>query len=380
MNKHNWYLEHMNWNLSLSSLKRSDIIELKNIIDTHTHWRWQEYKKQKIDPITTMEEAKKGGIHTVVFMPNTKPAIVTVKNLEEYLNFIEKRKKINYKVYIWANDNNLEEIAKMLDYPEVVWVKVYPVSWKNWSITTSFDSIWVSNKDISNGSVLDQIALLVLEKNKVLTFHSEDPDLGHSPIAEKTYLKNVIIPLAKKYPNLKIIVAHTSCEATARKIIKTNKKYWTNIYIELSPHHLFLSESVCAKNGLYKCFPPIRKLSDVKFLQSLLKLQDKDIKLIFWTDHAPHPWKLKKYTYKKAPWWIANIQDALAVILTVADQQNLTRWKLEQFISWTASELFWIFEDKSSTFEKKPHINNRVYYDGRVQNPFKGRNLIYQKK
>ena len=57
---------------------------LYDTIDTHVHSRYKEYAKDKINPISTIWEAKKWWIDNLCFMPNTSPALIDIKSLEEF--------------------------------------------------------------------------------------------------------------------------------------------------------------------------------------------------------------------------------------------------------------------------------------------------------
>ncbi len=359
-----------------------DEVVLYDPIDTHVHGRWNEYINLWIWPKSTIEEAKKWWISHALFMPNTNPALIDMDSVLSYIDIIDGYK--NW-LYFWLRDDNLEIADNALLNPSVVWIKVYPVAidWK--SVTTSFE--WkkcaVMDKSVLDWSTLDRIAKILLNHNKVISFHWETPWLWHWPEAEIDYVKNVIVPLAIKYPNLKLIVAHVSLKDTAELIINTNRDYSTNIYIELSAHHLTFNSDDIKWNTLLKCFPNIRHIDNVIYLRNLLKeiWKDPNIKIIFWSDHAPHPLIKKQQEFSMAPWWVPSIANALEAILTIWDNIWLTISQIQKLVSDNANELFNLFQNPSDKvkFIRCKNIPDD-YYWWVVWNPFKLTTLNFKIK
>jgi dihydroorotase-like cyclic amidohydrolase len=85
------------------------------------------------------------------------------------------------------------------------------------------------------------------------------------------------------------VVAHTSLLSTAQTIIACNKKFGTNIYMELTPHHLRWTENDIT-DTLLECFPRLRSAADRDGLLRLLTTigTDPACKFMHGTDHAPH--------------------------------------------------------------------------------------------
>ena len=79
---------------------------------------------------------------------------------------------------------------------------------------------------------------------KTLTIHCETPGMGTEKEAEEHFIETTLLPLAKKFPLLKLIVPHVTLASTAKKILQWNEEYGTRIHMELTAHHLFFSEEM----------------------------------------------------------------------------------------------------------------------------------------
>lgn len=373
-------------NFFLRELNNGETIYLPEVIDTHVHGRWEEYAQQNIGPLQTILEGQKGGIGTFCFMPNTKPGLTNMKNIEKYTKLLEEAKYGKSYMYVWLRDDNLSQVEQALKQKNVVGIKVYPASADSGkSVTTSFggdDKPAVIDNRFSAWASLDKAFKLAIQYDKVISFHAETPALWHGPEAEIDYVNTVIIPYAKKYPDAKIIVAHASVFATAKAIIKTNKEFQTNITMELTPHHLFFSQDDVNNNPKLKCFPPLRSEDDVYYLKKLLpRIWEEWLNIMFWSDHAPHPREKKDIAFEAASGGIPNSRDSIAIILSLGVEQNMTYDQLVQFTSGTAHKLLKI--DKLLpiiSFQTEHRLIDYDYYDGEVYNPFKGQAVRFSEK
>jgi len=75
-------------------------------IDVHVHFR-EPGAAHKEDWETGSSAAAMGGVTTVLDMPNNKPAITTVKALNDKRELIKGRSKVNYGLYFGATSTNI---------------------------------------------------------------------------------------------------------------------------------------------------------------------------------------------------------------------------------------------------------------------------------
>src|SRR3989338_10244762 len=93
-----------------------EVIDIKNnivipgLIDPHVHCR-EPGLKHKEDFLSASIAAAKGGITTILDMPNTIPPTITVENLKEKRKLAEKS-IVNYGFHFGATFNNIPEIKQ----------------------------------------------------------------------------------------------------------------------------------------------------------------------------------------------------------------------------------------------------------------------------
>lgn len=367
----------------LTALQASDEIVFKSITCTHTHTRWHEYEDAGITTTGSYEEATAGGISTTFAMPNTKPAMVTLDLVNEFLETVKDAPGQHY-VHFGARDDNFEECEKALADPRVVSLKIYP-AWKNESgeegvVTTSFAGVKAEVFDHSPeaGSTLDTLGQLCIKHNKPMIVHCETPNKGHAPIAEEHYIQHTVLPLCKRLPHLKFVVAHVTLLSTAENIIACNKEFDTNIYMELTPHHLWWDEDDIQDNFL-ECFPRIRSRADRDGLRMLFAQIGKNpaCKFMHGTDHAPHSIEAKINGSRGIP----NLHDSVAMIMTIATSLHMTTGQLQQFFRGIAEECypFLAMEEASfTTLTQSSYVPGEWYYNGAVKNPLYGEKLLWK--
>ncbi|SEH05531.1 amidohydrolase family protein [Candidatus Venteria ishoeyi] len=148
--------------------------------------------------------------------------------------------------------------------------------------------------------------------------------MGTGPEAEENFITHVLIPLAKKFPDLKLVVPHVTLRSTAESILQCNEKFGSKIHMELTAHHLFFDLEKNPEKGFLKVFPHIRSSEDRDYLQSLLVQIGKNpyLYLMYGSDHAPHPKVLKEKAYATAPGGISSLANSIQIILTIAEKQG----------------------------------------------------------
>jgi len=121
--------------------------------------------------------------------------------------------------------------------------------------------------------------------------------------------RNII--LAEKI-NAPIHLAHISTQGSV-ELIKSAKRKGIPITSEVTPHHLFLDDSLLTNYSTdLKVNPPIRTKQDN---QSLIKAVKQGIIDVFATDHAPHSPDEKDVEFNEAPFGINGLETAVSLIL-----------------------------------------------------------------
>lgn len=304
---------------------------LPGLIDAHVHFRTPGMT-QKEDWTAGSKAALAGGVTTVFDMPNTSPATVSAKLLEEKRAIVKKLALVNYGFFVGATPENFKEVVKIKN---VAGIKLY--------MGSSTGNLLVNqNADMEK----------FFAKAKLLAIHAECEDcilkgkeeyrtssrmdkhnLIRSPKCAYQAVKQAL-QLAKKY-GTRLHVCHlsTGLEVSALRKFK-NKK----VTAEVTPHHLFLSDKDYKKYGnLIKINPPVRGIADQTALWKGIK---SGLINIVATDHAPHLLSEKKLPYDKAPSGIPGVQTMLPLLLDAVNKKKLS---LPQVVALTSTNPAKIF-------------------------------------
>jgi len=121
--------------------------------------------------------------------------------------------------------------------------------------------------------------------------------------------RNIILTEKTKAP---LHLAHISTQGSV-ELIQSAKNKGIPITSEVTPHHLFLDDSLLTSYSTnLKVNPPIRTKQDN---QSLIKAVKQGIIDVFATDHAPHSQDEKDVEFNEAPFGINGLETAVSLIL-----------------------------------------------------------------
>lgn len=296
---------------------------MRALTDPHVHFRTPGFP-DKEDWHTGSLAAIHGGVTTVYDMPNTNPPTTTETALKEKRALIDSQLKhpFHYKLFFGADKNHFDEIARVKD--DVVGLKVYMGS------TTG-------NLTMDDDSSLHAAFSLASHLGLVVVVHAEDEAMIASRTKEirgkdfATHTKirtpevavratEKAIGLAKLYGTT-LYIAHLSTKEEI-PLVAEAKKEGVKLFVETSPHHLFLDESAYETFGAKaQVNPPIRSKDHGEAL--LQALNDGIIDTVG-SDHAPHTLKEKEKPYGKAPSGIPGIQTMLPLLLNAVAEKKLT--------------------------------------------------------
>ncbi len=294
-------------------------IILPGLIDPHVHFRTpgEEFKE---DWVSGSKAAVAGGITTVFDMPNNKPPVVTVKNLNEKKKTVLKKSLTNFGLFFAVNNKNFDEIKKAQN---IAGLKLY-MGESTGKINVDskyFEKIFsfASNQNIllalhaENQNIIDAN----IEKAKQKT---QNPEL-HSFIRNSEAELEAVKKSLQLHGSNKMHFCHMSSESGVNFLQKNKNSL---ISCEVSPHHLFLSEKNYKKLGnLCKINPALKSEKDRLFLLNSLK--NEHINIIA-SDHAPHTLEEKEKDYWNAPAGIPGVETMLPLMLDAVNK-NLIELK-----------------------------------------------------
>ena len=275
-----------------------DIIDCKGnlvipgAIDVHVHLREPGYTHKETIETGTKASAK-GGVTTIMSMPNLNPTPDCYENLKVQLDLIKEKSLVN--IYPYGSVTVGQKGEKMADIKELAkYVK---------AITD--DGVGVNNIEI-----LKEACKLAKELDIVIASHAEDLVDSKLPQGEYVAVRREI-EIAKEI-GCKYHFCHMSTKESFEAIRKAHEEGYTNITCEVAPHHLLLNEEMI-KDANWKMNPPLR--SEENRLETVKALLDGTACVIA-SDHAPHSIEEKSKEYDKCPNGIIGLETMLPLVYT----------------------------------------------------------------
>ena len=338
---------------------------LPGMIDLHTHVRDmnQSYKE---DWLSASRAALKGGVSTIFDMPNTNPPTT---NLNNYLHKKEYAKKslVNYGIYVGATPYNFHEVEILLEKePNVAGIKIFLAASSSNEIITNhdlikkffelakrFDKPVLAHCELQDAIKTQSLLYKGEEFNSVL-YHNKIRNTGAAGKAVE-----LVLSIADKVKN-KLLLLHIS----SAEEIDIIKKYKQNLdfplYCEVTPHYLFIDESILQHIGNFgKVNPPLRTAADN---DALWRALNEGIIGTIGSDHAPHALEEKLKKYDQAPSGFPGLETTLPLLLNEAINHH--RISIEEIVKLTSSQPAEIMK-----IHKRGFIHEGYYADLTVIDP-----------
>ena len=316
-------------------------------IDAHVHFR-DPGLTHKADISTESRAAAAGGVTTVIDMPNTSPATISVDTLKYKYESVQSRSYVNIGFHIGATNSNTEEIRSMLDgcteIPEenVGGVKVFMGS-------------STGNMLVDKGSSLEELFTI---KDRPVLVHCEDEQIIKANLQEYTEKYGEDIPFEEHENirsrracirssikalemairnNTKLVLCHISTKEEL-EMVRAAKTSNPDIIAETSCNYLWFSNEDYSRLGSkVKCNPSVKTKDDRAALRAGLANGIIDT---IGSDHAPHLLSEKDAKYAKAPSGLPTIQQSLPVLLTIAEQEEIPLTRIAAVFSENAADIY----------------------------------------
>lgn len=276
-------------------INANGMIVLPGIIDPHVHFR-DPGLTHKEDFKTGSLAAAAGGVTSVLDMPNTKPPTLTNELLKEKGGIASEKSVVNFGFHFGSSLENLEEIKKVNG---VAAVKIF--------MNASTGNMLIEDDETLKG---------IISSARLCSIHAEEDNVRKAIDLAKS--------LDKKY---------YLCHATEKKeigYVKDNAK--DNVFVEATPHHLFLTEK--DQNNFVVMKPPLKKESDRKALWEALN--DGTIDTIG-SDHAPHTIEEKEAS---EVFGIPGVETRVPLMLDAVNKGNITLKRLVETVCENPAKIF----------------------------------------
>lgn len=326
-------------------VKADQVIDARNkivmpgIVDMHVHLR-EPGREDKETIATGTLAALKGGVTSVLAMPNTAPAIDSVENVKLLKEIIEKTAKAN--VFISGAITKGRSGKEIVDIEALKKESVIAITDDGTSVEDEqiFLSALKSAKDNSI-LVICHCEDKTLSLNGVMNYGRIATRLGLRGISNESEYKRIQrdIKLAQKIET-PIHIAHVSC-AESVEIIAKAKKQGAVVTAETAPHYFSLTEDCLVEYDTnMKMNPPLRSKKDL--LAIIEALKDGTIDAIA-SDHAPHTISEKDVEFDRAEFGIIGLETELSVAVTYLINENILTWiQLAKKLSYNPAKILGI--------------------------------------
>ncbi len=307
------------------------------LIDLHIHLRQPGFEHKETVATGTMAAAQ-GGYTTVACMPNTRPVIDSVENLNILQQAIAK-----------------DAVVRVLP---ITAITVGELGRELTDMEALKDAGAFAFSDDGVGVQESRMMLEAMRKAKELGVaiiaHTEDNSLakggsvhdgvyakaqglrGIPPEAESVQVSRDI--LLAESSDVHYHVCHISAEQSVHHV-REGKKRGVKVTAEVTPHHLLLiDEDIQGLDTNYKMNPPLRSRKDRDAL--LAGLKDGTIEFIA-TDHAPHTAEEKSKGMELSPFGIVGLETAFPLLYThLVEKGHLSLIDLVEKMSYAPARIF----------------------------------------
>lgn len=322
---------------------------MPGLIDMHVHLR---------DPGLTYKEsvetgaraAARGGITTVVAMPNTKP----VTDDRDRVGYVMHKAEMVAPIHVLQTGT----VTKGMAGKEVTDIAGM--------VQAGAPAITEDGKTVMDSGVYRDAMKIAKKVGIPVLAHCEDINLvqggvvnadanmeamglkGISNAVEDIIVARDIMLAAETGVHLHL--CHCSTKGSV-EMVKQAKAAGVSVSAEVCPHHFTLStDDMKEPDANFKMNPPLRTKEDVEALRKGLKA---DIMEVISTDHAPHSAEEKRKPIETAPFGIVGLETSVALTITeLVEPGILTPMQMAEKMSYNPAKILGI--DRGSLAEGKP--------------------------
>lgn len=238
--------------------------------DWHVHLRDEDLLK----PIVAASAQHFG---KVLVMPNLKPPLTSVALINDYrqriISFNAGKNFIPYMTLYLNESVSFHDLNLAKEDPYILGAKLYPAG-----VTTN------SEQGAQSIRALYPLFETMQTLDLVLQIHGE---VIHGDIFEREglFIEDVLLPLVKNFPRLRIVLEHISTASAVDFIQQASE----NVAATITPHHLFYNRNDLLAGGVkphYYCLPILKHELDQRALQKAAVSGNPQF--FAGTDSAPH--------------------------------------------------------------------------------------------
>ncbi len=297
-------------------------IAMPGVIDMHVHLR-EPGREDKETVSSATLAALKGGVTTVLAMPNTELAIDCLENVKLLQEIIKRTAKANVLIIAAITKGRLGK-----ELTDIVKLK------KQGVVAISDDGASVDSPQL-----LLQALKKAKQKKILVICHCEDKAISGRGVINRGIISTRMglrgIPKEAEYKRIQrdiglakeanspIHIAHVSCRESV-DLISQAKAKGIKVTVETAPQYLSLTEeAVLGYDTNMKMNPPLRSKEDVQAIRKGLKRGVIDV---IASDHAPHTENEKEIEFERAEFGVVGLETELAVSITELIHGKILNW------------------------------------------------------
>jgi len=297
-------------------------IIIPGIVDMHVHLR-EPGREDKETIASGTKAALKGGVTTILAMPNTNPTIDSVEQVRLLKNIIKETAHTNVVISAAITKGRLGK--ELTDISKLKKEGVVAIT----DDGSSVDSSLLLAKALRKAKEHKIVVIChcedrLLSGNGVVNLGAVSTRLGLRGISKESEYKRVQrdIQLAEK-ARCPVHIAHVSCKESV-EIIARAKRKGIKVTAETAPHYFALSEEeLLTYDTNLKMNPPLRSKADVAAIKQGLIKGTIDV---IASDHAPHTISEKDIEFDRAEFGIIGLETELSVSITELIATRLLTW------------------------------------------------------
>jgi dihydroorotase len=297
-------------------------IVVPGLIDMHVHLR-EPGREDKETVESGTKAGLKGGVTSLLAMPNTTPAIDSAEQIKSLKQIIKSSAHANVFIAAAITKGRLgEELSDIAGFQQDGVAAITDDG-------NSVDSEVLMLRAFKSAKNAGVLVICHCEDRKlsnhgVVNLGFTSTRLGLRGISKESEYKRVQrdIDLAEK-AGARVHIAHVSCKESV-EIIAAAKKKGIDVTCETAPHYFSLTEeAVLGYDTNMKMNPPLRSKEDMKSIRQ--GLADGTIDAIA-SDHAPHTENEKDIEFDRAEFGVTGLETILAVSITELIEAGLLSW------------------------------------------------------
>lgn len=264
-----------------------------------------------------------------ICMPNLMPPVKTVNEATAYreriMQYVPQGNHFDPRMVLYFTDQTSpEEILKIKQSSYVNAIKLYPAG----ATTNSDNGVSDIKKVYSVIEKLEEYQVPLLLHGEVTHQHVDIFD------REKRFLDDVLTPLLKTFPNLKMVLEHITTRESAEFVLAQHE----NVAATITPQHLLFNRNDMLVGGIkphFYCLPILKRQTHQAALLNVATSGNP--KFFLGTDSAPHAQNAKENACGCAGCYSAPI--AIELYAQAFDQVGKIE-KLEGFASHFGADFY----------------------------------------